>query len=84
MSTTVEVLSNMVYINRNGLEIGLPLEVVMEVIKHPKIQELNAKEGWDGKDDGYGIGYMQPRHCPNCGLVPSSTGTCGYCGSKCE
>lgn len=76
MSTTVEVLSNMVYINHNGLEIGLPLEVVMEVMKHPKIQELNVKEGWDG--------YMQPRHCPQCGLVPSSTGTCGYCGSHCE
>lgn len=35
-------------------------------------------------DDGYGLGYMQPMNCPSCGLVPSATGTCGYCGSKCE
>lgn len=73
---SVEVLSKTVWVNHNGIEIGLPLEVVMEVLKHPKIQELHAKGGWDG--------YMQPRHCPQCGLVPSSTGTCGYCGSKCE
>ena len=31
-----------------------------------------------------GLGYMQPMNCPSCGLVPSATGTCGYCGSKCE
>lgn len=36
-----------------------------------------SKEGWDD-------GYMQPMNCPSCGLVPSATGTCGYCGSTCE
>ena len=77
---SVEVLSKTVWVNHNGIEIGLPMEAVMEILKHPKIQELVSKEGCDLKDSG----YMQPRHCPKCGLVPSSTGTCGYCGSKCE
>ena len=80
---SVEVLSKTVWVNHNGIEIGLPLEAVMEILKHPKIQELATKEGCDLKD-GDGVAYMQPRHCPKCGLVPSSTGTCGYCGSKCE
>ena len=35
-------------------------------------------------EEGYGLGYIQPMNCPSCGLVPSATGTCGYCGSTCE
>ena len=73
MNTSVEVLSNTVYINHNGVEIGIPKEAMEVAMKHPKLQK-----------DGYGIGYMQPMSCPRCGLVPTSTGTCGYCGGKCE
>ncbi|AQN32677.1 Zn-ribbon domain containing protein [Acinetobacter phage vB_AbaP_AS11] len=25
-----------------------------------------------------------PMNCPNCGLVATYTGTCHYCGEKCE
>ena len=74
MNTSVEVLSNTVYINHNGVELGIPKEAMEVAMQHPKLQ----------KSDGYGIGYMQPMSCPSCGLVPTSTGTCGYCGCKCE
>ena len=42
------------------------------------------EEGWDFVNEGCDLGYMQPMNCPSCGLVPSATGTCGYCGSTCE
>lgn len=35
-------------------------------------------------EEGYGLGYTQPKNCPSCGLVPSDTGYCGYCGERCE
>ena len=74
MNTSVEVLSNTVYINHNGVELGIPKEAMEVAMQHPKLQ----------KSDGIGLGYMQPMSCPSCGLVPTSTGTCGYCGSTCE
>lgn len=74
MNISVEVLSNTVYINHNGVELGIPKEAMEVAMQHPKLQ----------KSDGIGLGYMQPMSCPSCGLVPTSTGTCGYCGSKCE
>ena len=80
MNTSVEVLSNTVYINHNGVELGIPKEAMEVAMQHPKLQ----KEGCDLKSDGIGLGYMQPMSCPSCGLVPTSTGTCGYCGSKCD
>jgi len=73
---SVEVLSNTVWVNHNSIEIGLPLEVVMEIIKHPKIKDIIANEGLGG--------YMWAANCPSCGLIATATGTCGYCGSKCE
>lgn len=73
---SVQVLSNTVWINHNGIEIGLPKEIIMEAYK-----AIESK-------DGYGIGktvtgYKQ-MNCPKCGLVNTYTGTCGYCGSTCE
>lgn len=76
MSTQVQILSNTVRINYQGIELGLPKEVIMQA--HAALVKK------DGSDVGYGLGYMQPQNCPSCGLVPTSTGTCGYCGSKCE
>ena len=78
MSTQVQILSNTVWINHNGVEIGLPKEVIMQA--HT---ELVKKEG---SDDGYGLGniYMKILNCPSCGLVAMYTSTCGYCGSTCE
>ena len=72
----VQILSNTVWINYQGIELGLPKEVIMQA--HAALVKK------DGSDDGTGLGYMQPQNCPSCGLVPTSTGTCGYCGSKCE
>lgn len=73
---SVEVLSNTVWINHNGVEIGLPKEVIMQ-----------AQEALSDKDDTsteVGGIYMKIRNCPNCGLVAMYTSTCGYCGSKCD
>ena len=71
MSTTVEVLSNMVYINHNGLEIGMPKEVALELVKHPK---LNPQ-------------YTEPMkivNCPKCGVSASVSSICSYCWSRCD
>lgn len=71
MSTTVEVLSNMVYINHNGLEIGMPKEVALELVKHPK---LNPQ-------------YTEPMkiiNCPKCGVSASVSSICSYCGGRCD
>lgn len=76
MSTQVQILSNTVWINHNGVEIGLPKEVIMQ-----------AHESLSDKDDTsteVGDIYMKIRNCPNCGLVAMYPSTCGYCGSKCE
>lgn len=76
MSTQIQILSNTVWINHNGVEIGLPKEVIMQ-----------AHEALSGKDDTSTEAsdiYMKIRNCPNCGLVAMYTSTCGYCGSKCE
>lgn len=78
MSTQIQILSNTVWINHNGVEIGLPKEVIMQA--HEVLVEK------EGSDEGYGIGdvYMKIRNCPNCGVVAMYTSTYGYCGSKCE
>lgn len=76
MSTQIQILSNTVWINHNGVEIGLPKGVIME-----------AHEALSDKDDTsteVGDMYMKIRNCPSCGLVAMYTSTCGYCGSKCE
>jgi hypothetical protein len=78
MSAQIQILSNTVWINHNGVEIGLPKEVIMQA------HEVLVKK--EGSYDGIGLGstYMKIRNCPNCGLVAMYTSTCGYCGSKCE
>lgn len=76
MSTQIQILSNTVWINHNGVEIGLPKEVIMQ-----------AHEALRDKDDlstEVSDIYMKIRNCPNCGVVAMYTSTCGYCGSKCE
>ncbi len=76
MSTQIQILSNTVWINHNGVEIGLPKEVIMQ-----------THEALSDKDDTsteVGDMYMKIRNCPNCGLVAMYTSTCGYCGSKCD
>lgn len=42
------------------------------------------KEGWDWNLQDEAVQPMRIVDCPKCGLVPTATGTCGYCGSKCE
>ena len=86
---SVEVLSNVVWINHNGVEIGLPKEVIVMAYQAVKAKDGYgiSKEGWDGAigdADDSGIEPMYILDCPKCGLVPTVTGTCGYCGSKCE
>lgn len=73
---SVEVLSTMVWINHGGIEMGIPLDVIKEVIKHPKIREIAGS--------GDGEPHSEIRNCPKCGLVNTYTGVCGYCGSRCE
>lgn len=75
MSTEVEVLSNMVYITHNGVQLGIPKEAMEVAMQHPKLNKLQPVKT---------TGYMQIQNCPSCGLVPTASGTCGYCGSKCE
>ena len=76
MSTQIQILSNTVWINHNGVEIGLPKEVIM--------QEHKALSDKDDTSTEVGDIYMKIRNCPNCGLVAMYTSTCGYCGSKCD
>ena len=76
MSTQIQILSNTVWINHKGVEIGLPKEVIMQAHK-----ALSAK---DDTSTEVGDIYMKIRNCPNCGLVAMYTSTCGYCGSKCD
>ena len=76
MSTQIQILSNTVWINHNGVEIGLPKEVIMQ-----------AHEALSGKDDvstEINDIYMKIRNCPSCGVVAMYTSTCGYCGSQCD
>lgn len=76
MSTQIQILSNTVWINHNGVEIGLPKEVIMQ-----------AHEALSDKDDTsteVSDMYMKIRNCPSCGLVAMYTSTCGYCGSQCD
>lgn len=68
---SVQVLSNTVWINHNGIEIRLPKEVIMEAYKAI------------GDTGSVVTGYKQ-MDCPKCGLINTYTGTCGYCGSTCE
>lgn len=85
---SVEVLSNVVWINHNGVEIGLPKEVIVMAY-----QAVKVKGGWDGKEgcdlaigdaDDSGVEPMRILTCPKCGLIATATGICGYCGSRCE
>lgn len=79
---SVEVLSNVVWINHHGVEIGLPKEVIVMAYKAVK-----ANEGWDGAigdADDSGVEPMRILTCPKCGLIATATGICGYCGSRCE
>lgn len=76
MSTQIQILSNTVWINHNGVEIGLPEEVIMQAHK--------ALSDKDDTSTEVGDMYMKIRNCPSCGLVAMYTSTCGYCGSKCE
>ena len=50
MSTQIQILSNTVWINHNGVEIGLPKEVIMQA------HEVLVKK--EGSDDGYGLGNI--------------------------
>lgn len=43
----------------------------------PNIEELDL-----ATDDE--IAPMQIVDCPNCGLVTTATGVCGYCGEHCN
>ena len=72
---SIEVLNNTVYINHGGIEMGIPVSVIKEVLKHPKFQPMF---------DGDGEPKASVKNCPKCGVVITYTGTCGYCGSTCE
>lgn len=72
---SIEVLSNTVYINHGGIEMGIPLSVIKEILVHPKIQSMF---------DGGGEPKASIMNCPKCGLISAYSGACGYCGSKCE
>lgn len=71
--TNIVVLNDMVYIIHEGVEVGMPKSIILEIMKHPKM-----REGWDLNSP------MQQMNCPKCGLVCTVSGTCGYCGSQCE
>jgi len=78
MSTQIQILSNTVWINHNGVEIGLPKEVIMQA--HVElVKKYGSDESYEPDNT-----YMKIRNCPSCGLVAMYTSTCGYCGSKCE
>lgn len=75
---TVQALTNIVYLNVHGEEVQLPYDVIKEIILNTDIQKkLNVEL----VDKGM---FMQVYTCPSCGVVPSYTGTCQYCGTKLE
>lgn len=70
-TTNIQVLAQTVWLNHNGLEVGLPVGVIREA--YHQLEDTQEE-----------ILPMSILHCPSCGVVPSATGNCLYCGEKCN